>query len=79
MRPGLRWYEGAESRLLTIVIFSVIIIRRGERFPAKSTIRRGGMGVQRVKDMTSGRPLKLIVTFALPLMLGDVYKRQPRR
>ena len=72
MHPGLRWYEGFESRLLTIVIFSVIIIRRGERFPAKSTIRRGGMGVQRVKDMTGGRPLKLIVTFALPLMLGNM-------
>ena len=28
--------------------------------------------MQRVKDMTSGRPLKLIVTFALPLMLGNM-------
>ena len=29
----------------------------------------------RVKDMTSGRPLGLIITFALPLMFGNVFQQ----
>lgn len=28
-----------------------------------------------IKDMTSGSPLKLIVTFALPLMLGNIFQQ----
>lgn len=28
-----------------------------------------------IKDMTSGSPLKLIVTFALPLMVGNVFQQ----
>lgn len=30
---------------------------------------------QRVKDMTSGKPAKLIVLFALPLMLGNMFQQ----
>lgn len=29
----------------------------------------------KIKDMTSGSPLKLIVTFALPLMLGNIFQQ----
>ena len=28
-----------------------------------------------VKDMTGGPPLKLIVTFALPLMAGNIFQQ----
>lgn len=29
----------------------------------------------KIKDMTSGSPLKLIVTFALPLMVGNIFQQ----
>ena len=29
----------------------------------------------RLKDMTTGRPVSLIVTFALPLMIGNVFQQ----
>ena len=28
-----------------------------------------------IKDMTTGSPLKLIVTFALPLMVGNIFQQ----
>ena len=28
-----------------------------------------------VKDMTSGRPLKLILSFAIPLLLGNLFQQ----
>ena len=29
----------------------------------------------KIKDMTHGSPLKLIITFALPLMLGNIFQQ----
>ena len=29
----------------------------------------------KVKDMTSGSPLKLILTFAMPLMVGNIFQQ----
>lgn len=29
----------------------------------------------RIKDMTEGSPLKLIVTFAIPLMIGNAFQQ----
>ena len=28
-----------------------------------------------VKDMTSGRPLRLLISFALPLMFGNIFQQ----
>ena len=30
---------------------------------------------QRVRDMTTGNPIRLILSFALPLMLGSVFQQ----
>ena len=43
--------------------------------PVFPVFGRKGVRMARVRDMTQGRPAKLILSFALPLMLGNMFQQ----
>ena len=43
--------------------------------PAGSRMREKGMQKTNTKDMTSGSPVKLLLFFAVPLMLGNLFQQ----